>query len=191
MLIGVLSILIGFGISFATAGYVYETWVVARIAQNTVITEEGEDSLDSRIATKRARIQSIGCGTVVILMFILFSGTFIVREVRVSHFKSVMNDVSVCNETLMAETDFNKNFNAAGSANDRQTQIDQLNKIAGLYKNYSAQTNSSLRGILLGESDAYALIANAATNNDSVGIKDAEATLNQESNLFVAACLPK
>ena len=191
VLVGVFSILIGFGISFATAGYIYETWVIARFTRNLAIVEEGGDSLESRIASKRARIQSIGCGTVVILMIILYSETFIIREVRLSHFKSVLNDVSVCNQALMAETDFNKTFSASGSANDVQTQIDELNKIAAQYKSYSGQTNSALKSILLSESDAYALIATSATNNDSVGIKNAEAKLNQESNLFVAACLPK
>lgn len=191
VLIGVLSILVGFAISFATAEYVYETWAVARIAQYTVLSEEGEDTLENRVTKKKAQIQSIGCGTVVILIFVLFSSTFIVREVKVSHFKSVMNNITVCNEALMAETNFNKNFNAAGAANDPQTQIDELNKIANEYRVYSTETNTSLKSILIREADAYSLIATSATNSDSASIKRAESILNADSSSFVAACLPK
>ena len=194
--IGVLAIFLGFGISFGNAAYAYHVWAESKITQHIDPTQYSQEDLEKSVAERKSQIQSnielFGCGTTLILILILLAGTFIVREVKVSHYKSIMNKISVCNNALTAETDFNKKFNAAGAANDRQTQIDELNKIAAEYSGYSAETNNNtLRDILTRDANAYSLIATSAIKNDSATIKQAEAILNADSNAFATACLSK
>ena len=198
VVVGVISILIGLALSFVgiviVLGMVitiYENRAVARITKNTVLSEEGEETLENRVEKKKAQIRSIGFGSVIALIFLLFVGTFIEREVKVSHYRSVMNNVSVCNEALSLVSNFNQNFNAAGAANDRQTQIDELNAISAGYQGFSSDANNPLKSILIDEANAYSLFASAAANNDDASMKKAEAILNADSTPFVSACLPK
>jgi uncharacterized membrane protein len=195
VLIGVLSILIGFGISSGNAAYTYFIWAEAKIAKNLIPSQYSESDLENIVSEKMTQIQSkivsIGGGTSVVLILVLFFITVIEREINISHFKSDLNNTSVCDKALTAESNFNKSFNAAGAAKDGQTQIDELNKIAEKFVEYSAEANTNLRAVLVSEANAYSLIATSATNNDSASIKKAESILTADSSLFVAACLPK
>jgi hypothetical protein len=188
LLIGSLSLIIGFAIAFFSVLAGYARWDEFREAK---ITAEGNAELLENLKKRRARVDSLGCGTIFILVIVLIVVTFTYRELRFHRFNSEMNEVRICGEVFQSETDFNRAFASAESANDATGMITALNKISADLASYSKETKTKLHLVLKSDSDSYTHIVSSLYRNDRNSITIAKSKIQSNGELLMVICSPK